>query len=339
MRAGVYKGNSLIQTEEIPTPNPGPNQIVVRVKYSAICGSDVHGWQYDVVAPGHVLGHEFYGEVHSIGSNVSKWKVGDRVTGGGEPPPALDTNLVRGPRFNYRTQGMTRVEIRAYAEYMLMEEWAALKIPNEVSDEEASLAEPISVAVHAVRKSNLKLGDTVLIIGAGPIGLFCIQTAKAAGASNVIVSELNDSRRTAAKAVGADHLINPGSENLDNRLMELTGGKGADIVFECAAAKPTIDQALDSATRNGQVILVAIPWAPVSIMPVNWQAREIELITVFGAKPIDWRIGLELVRTGKINVSPLINESSFIQLDNLQEAFKTLSDPSSTDQIQMIVKL
>ena len=74
-------------------------------------------------------------------------------------------------------------------------------------------------------------------------------------------------------------------------------------------------------------------------MPVNWQAREIELITVFGAKPIDWRIGLELVRTGKINVSPLINESSFIQLDNLQEAFITLSNPSSTDQIQMIVKL
>lgn len=339
MRAGVYKGNSLIQTEEIPTPNPGPNQIVVRVKYSAICGSDVHGWQFDAVAPGHVLGHEFYGEVQSIGSNVSKWQIGDRVTGGGEPPPELDTNLVRGPRFNYRTQGMTKVEIRAYAEYMLMEEWAALEIPNEVSDEEASLAEPISVAVHAVRKSNLRLGDNVLVIGAGPIGLFCIQTAKAAGAKNVIVSELNPSRRKAAHEVGADHVINPGAENLEDSLMDLTDGNGADIVFECAAAKPTIDQALDSATRGGQVVLVAIPWAPVSIMPVNWQAREIELITVFGAKPLDWRIGLELVRTGKINVSPLINESSFIPLDSLQDAFTTLSDPSSTDQIQMIVKL
>lgn len=339
MRAGVYKGNSLIQTEEIPNPKPGPNQIVVRIKYSAICGSDVHGWQYDAVAPGHVLGHEFYGEIYSVGTNVSQWQIGDRVTGGGEPPPELDTDLVRGPRYNYRTQGMTTVLIRAYAEYMLMEEWAALEIPAEVSDEEASLAEPISVAVHAVRKSNIKLGDTVLVIGAGPIGLFCIQTAKAAGARKVIVSELNSFRRKAAQEVGADHVINPGSENLDGKLMDLTDGKGADIVFECAAAKPTIDQALACATRGGQIVLVAIPWAPVSIMPVNWQAREIELITVFGAKPLDWRIGLELVRTGKIDVSPLIHESSFIPLDGLQDAFKTLSDPSTTDQIQMIVKL
>ncbi|MCH7816691.1 MAG: alcohol dehydrogenase catalytic domain-containing protein [Proteobacteria bacterium] len=161
MKAAVYKGKQRFEIEEIPTPSPGPDQVLVKVHFCAICGTDVHAFLYDIAPPGTVLGHEFAGDVVEVGPSVTEWKVGDRVIGGGgDPPPGHEPLTRTHPRYNYRTMGFPEGSIRGYAEYVLMEEWQPILIPDGISDEEAAMCEPTAVAVHAVRNSDLKLGET-----------------------------------------------------------------------------------------------------------------------------------------------------------------------------------
>ena len=337
MRAAVYKGNQRLEVEEIPTPEPGAGQVLVDVKYCAICGTDVHGFLYDVVPPGTVLGHEYCGTIAKVGPGVSTWKEGDRVVGGGgTPPPGQEAPLRTKPRYNYHAEGFSGKKLRAYAEYVLMEEWEPIPIPEGVTDEEAALCEPCSVAVHAVRRSRLELGDSVAVLGAGPIGLLCLQVAKASGAGRVIVSEPSATRRAAALELGADEVVDPTEEDVVSRMVSLTDGLGPQIVFECAAAKPTLDQALNMVRRWGQIMLVAIAWEPVEVLPADWMAHEIELRSSFGSSPENWRTSLDLIRSGSVRMGPLLTEAGFIPMDQIQQAFESLIKP--TTQLQMVVK-
>ena len=337
MKAAVYQGKQRFSIEDVPTPSPGPGQVLIKVKYCAICGTDVHAFLYDVAPPGSVMGHEYCGTITQLGHGVSKWKEGDRVVGGGGMPPAGVVIDQKGdPRFNYRTMGFAHTRPRAYAEYVLNEEWEPVPIPAGVSDETAALSEPCSVAVRAVRRSHLKLGDSVAVLGAGPIGLLCLQAAKAAGAGSVFVSEPAPARAKAALGLGADAVIDPLKEDPVERMVALTGGHGPHVVFECAAAKNTLDQAMTMVRRAGQVVLVAIAWEPTEVLPVDWMAREVSLQTSFGGKAEDWPVALELIRTGKIDMEPLLNEAGYLPLDGIQEAFEALVKPST--QLQMVVK-
>ena len=336
MRAAVYAGNRQFDVKEIPTPAPGPNQVQLEVKYSAICGTDVHAFLYDQVPPGIVLGHEFCGSIASVGSDVTGWKVGDRVVGGGgTPPPGTGLAFATDPRYKYREVGFTGRPLRGYAEYVILEDWEPMTIPDGVSDEAASLCEPCAVAVRATRHSNIKLGDRVAVLGAGPIGLFCIQTIRAAGAREVYVSEPVQARAEAALAVGADVVLDPTSEDVVERLEELTGGIGPDLVFDCAGARPTLDQAMNIVRRDGQVMLVAVAWEETPLLPVDWMSREVSIQSTWGARDQDWQIALELFRAGKVVVGPMLTESSFIPMDDIQAAFESLFSP--TTELQMVV--
>ena len=337
MKAAVYKGKHRFEIADIPTPTPGPSQLLVKVHSCGICGTDVHAVMYEIAPPGTVLGHEFSGTVVKTGSQVSRWKAGDRVVGGGGEPPAGDQPASRShPRYNYRTMGFQGGRTRAYAEYVLMEEWEPLALPAGVPDDHASLTEPCAVAVHAVRNSGLKLGDSVGVLGAGPIGLLCLQAAKAAGAGKVFVSEPAPARSRAAAALGADAVLDPTKEDVTGKLVDLTGGQGPDVIFDCAGIRSTLDQAMNTVRRSGQVVLVAVPWEPLPLLPVDWMAREIRLHTSWGSSPGDWKISLELMRSGKISMKPLLSESSFIPLEGIEKAFEALMKPST--QLQMVVR-
>ncbi len=337
MRAAVYKGNQQFAIEEMADPTPGPGQVVVNVAFCAICGTDVHAFLYDIAPAGTVMGHEYSGTVSAIGPGVTGLAVGDRVVGGGgEPPPGGPATGARGARFNYRTEGFAGGRVLGYAERVLMEEWQPIPTPEGVSDQEAAMCEPCAVAVHAVRLSQLKLGDAVAVLGAGPIGLLCMQVARAAGAGKVIVSEPAPARAEAARRLGADALIDPTELDAAERIVELTDGLGPDVVFECAASRSTLDQALDMARRGGQVVLVAIAWEPTAVLPPNWIARQVSLQSTFGADPQDWRIALELIRAGKVTMEPLVSEASFLPLADIQTAFEALCEPST--QVQMVVQ-
>ena len=339
MRAAVYKGGKRFAIEEIPDPTPGPGQVVVDVHYSAICGSDVHQFMYDIAPVGEVMGHEYSGVVSAVGDGVARWKEGDRVIGGGgEPTPeAQARNRTLGDRFNWRLESRAGTgRTMGYAEKVILAEWEPISIPDGVSDEEAAMCEPTASAVHAVRLSQMRLGDTVVVLGAGPIGLLCMQAARAAGASKVIVSEPALVRAEAARKLGAYAVVNPIEEDAVERVVELTDGRGPDVVFECAGAKGTLDQALNMVRRNGQVVLVAILWEETGVLPPDWMGREVNLQTVFGLRPEDWRISLELMQSGQVTMEPLVSEASFLPLDEIQGAFEALCNPSN--QVQMVVR-
>ena len=337
MKAAVYRGERRLVVEEIPTPSPAPGQVLVRVRYCAICGTDVHAYMYDAPPPGTVMGHEYCGTIASVGEGVTRWREGDRVVGGGGTAPAGNLPSFKAPRFNYRTMGFDSKPVRAYAEYVVMEEWDPLGVPDGVSNEDASLCEPLAVAVHAVRRSALRLGDSVAVLGGGPIGLFCAQAARAAGASRVIVSEPAPARAQAALDLGADAVVDPRSGDAVEEVLAHTDGQGPDVVFDCAGAPPTLDQAMNMVRREGQVMLVALAWEPTPLLPVDWIAREISLATTFSSSSEDWTIAFDLLSSGRARTGPMLSESSFIPLDDIQQAFDDLMHPST--QLQMIVSI
>ena len=332
MRAAVYEGKQRFDVREVPTPDVGPGQILVRVGHSAICGTDVHGFQADVVPPGSIMGHEFSGTVAQLGEGVTGWTVGDRLTGGGgSPPPGVSGEFFSDPRLNFRTHGWQSQPAwaRAYAEYVQMEAWLPIPIPEGLSDVSAAMGEPCAAAVHAVRRSRLQIGNSVGVIGAGPLGLFVMQIARAGGADNIVVSEPAEARREAAVKLGADAVIDPLAEDPVDRMVSLTSGLGPDIVFECAGGRLTLHQALDMVRPHGQVVLVALAWEPTPVVSVDWIARYIDLTTTFGHTPEDWRIALSLMRSKRVDLESLLPESSFIPLDGIQAAFDALVKPTT----------
>ena len=337
MKAAVYTGNRRFEVRDIPTPEPEPGQLLVKIILSAICGTDVHAFQYDLARPGSVLGHEFVGTVTQVGSTDSRWAVGDTVVGGGgQPPPGKEPPTRSHPRYNYRTMGFGGGRTRAYAEYIIMEEWEPVALPEGVPEEAAALTEPCAVAVHAIRNSGMKLGDTVGILGAGPIGMLCVQAARAAGAKAVYVSEPATARAETALKLGADAVFNPNDEDMTERMVELTGGVGPDVVFDCAGFKSTLDDAFNTVRRSGRVVLVAVPWEPLPLLPADWMAREIEFKASWGSLPADWQIALDLMRTGKVSTSEMVSGTGFVPLDDIQETFEGLMKP--TTQLQVVLK-
>ena len=337
MRAAVYKSKQNLVVEEIPTPEPQSDEVQIKISHSAICGTDVHVYLYDIAPPDTVLGHEFAGEISKVGSDVTRFKVGDRVIGlGGTPPPGKESPLRRQDQYNYRLEGITNTRTRGYAEYTVAKEWEPLRLPDQVSNLEGALAEPCAIVTRAVRLSNQKLGDTVAVLGAGPIGLLCLQAAKAAGATKVIVSEPSEARRSVALELGADAVVDPTSQDPVKAIIELTDGAGPHVVYECAAAKPTLHDALDMVRRKGNVMLVALAWEDVPLLPVDWAGKEIQLNTTFASEPYDFKVAVDLIASKKFILEPLLSDTDTIELKDIEEAFESLIKPSN--QIQMVIK-
>jgi (R,R)-butanediol dehydrogenase/meso-butanediol dehydrogenase/diacetyl reductase len=339
LRAAVYKGDQRIEVEDVPELEVGPGQILVRVKYCSVCGTDVHGFMYDVVPAGHIMGHEFSGAVSVVGSDVSRWRVGDRVVGGGGSPPAGSPGVFSAnPRFNFRKDGWSSQPpwASAYAEFVLMEEWEPTPIPDGVSELQAALAEPLATAVHAVRGSGLRVGDSVAVLGAGPIGLFTMQVAKVGGASKVIAVEPAPARASAALEIGASDVIDPVNADVEESLAEVTGGLGPDLVFDCAGVKSSLQTALTSARHGGRVVVVALAWEDSPVLPVDWISRDLTMTTSLAWAPEDWRIGLDLISDGRVLTEPLLPPGSIIGLDGVQAAFEALTSPN--EQIKIVVE-
>lgn len=336
MKAAVYKGPRHLEVEEVPTPKPGPGQVLVKVKYCAICGSDVHRFQHGIMLEGAVMGHEHCGVIADLGQGVDGWQVGDRVVcGGGTPPPNTPAHASMLPRFNYRTYSLTPQPPGGFAEYVLLDAWRLLPIPEEVSDEAACLTEPCSVAVHAVRLSGLKLRDRVAVIGAGPIGLLSLQAARAAGAGAVSVTEPVPLRRDAAFKLGADHVLDPSDTNVVDEIVRLTDGIGPDVVIETAGAGPTLQQALEMVRRDGMVVAAGVSWNPVPVATADWFGREVVMKAIYGSVPAEWQHSLQLMKTGGFQVEPLLTGKAFVPLDDIQEAFENLLNPK--EEIQIVI--
>ena len=336
MKAAVTRGTQQIQVEDVPTPEPGSNQVLVKIKYSAICGSDVHRFQYGMMNSGSIMGHEYIGEVVQLGSDVTLLNEGDRVvSGGGESHEGVPARSAA-DRYSARTMGLKAPPQGGFAEYIVLDEWRPLVIPKNVSDELAVLAEPASIAVHAVRTSKFSIGDSVVVMGAGPIGLLTMQVLNAAGAGAVYVSEPATARADAARVLGATIVMNPTEEDVVSKILEISGGPGVPIAFDAAAAQPTLQQGLEMVRRGGQVLVVSMAWENVDLLTVEWIGREVEMKASYGSQPIDWRTVLNLMERGLLSEQAMVTDESFIGFDEMQSSMERLMKPDEHVQLVLV---
>jgi 2-desacetyl-2-hydroxyethyl bacteriochlorophyllide A dehydrogenase len=337
MKAAVMRGTQRIAVEDVPTPEPGPDQVLVKIKYSAICGSDVHRFQYGMMNSGSVMGHEYIGEVVQTGSDVTLLKEGDRVvSGGGTPPPGAPKSFGQADRYSARTMGLGAITVGGFAEYVTLNEWLPLRIPDNVSDELAVLAEPAAIALHAVRRSSFRIGDTTVVMGAGPIGLLVMQALNAGGAEAVIVSEPSPARAEAARNLGASLVLNPLDEDVVAKVLDISGGPGVPLAFDAAAAKPTIQQGLEMVRRGGQVLVVSMAWENVDLLTVEWIGREVEMKASYGSEPADWRTVLNLMSRGQLSEKSMVTDESFVGFDEMQSSMERLMKPDENVQIVLV---
>lgn len=329
MKAVAFAGPGKMELRDFPDPAPADGEVVVKIAYCGICGSDLH--EYASSGPSlrgagvfqPVMGHEFTGIVSAVGSGVSGHKEGDPVVihPGGSCGKCYyctsgQANLCADQQgTGYRRHG-------AYSEYTAVRADQALPLPDAGWLEAAALTEPLGVAMRAVNRGGMTAGETVYIAGGGPIGLLAVIAAKRKGAGRVIVSEPAASRRDLAKSLGADDVIDPaGSASLQVR--ELTGGLGADLSIEAVGIVPTMDDCLAATRRGGRIVVAGAFEVPYSVMLLNLLVQEHSIIGTFGYNE-EFAEARDLIVSGAVDVSPLISRT--VALGELPAAFEEITN-------------
>ena len=263
MKAAVLHGVHDLRVQDLPDPEPASNEVLIRVEAAGLCGTDVHMWEgtnQEGTFP-FVPGHEWSGEVVEVGKDVKMVSIGDRVVAEVPIPCHICDNCKDGMEPNmcpdFELYGFSWENPGGMAEYTLAREERLFKIPDNVSYEEASLVEPVSVAYHGVWGSGGGVAphDRVVVFGAGPIGLFAMLSCKASGAP-VIVVEPQPFRRRMALDLGADVTLDPMDGNLVEQVLDHTGGRGATMVLECSGSNGALAATLDVIAKQGRIVLI-----------------------------------------------------------------------------------
>ena len=190
--------------------------------------------------------------------------------------------------------------------------------------------------MHAVRRSKFSIGDSVVVMGAGPIGLLTMQVLNAGGAGAVYVSEPATARAEAARVLGATVVMNPTNEDVVSKVLEISGGPGVPIAFDAAAARPTLQQGLEMVRRGGQVLVVSMACEDVDLLTVEWIGREVEMKASYGSQPIDWRTVLKLMERGLLSKQAMVTDESFIGFDEMQSSMERLMKPEEHVQLVLV---
>jgi len=333
MKAVVFHGKDDIRIENVKVPEIGENEILLRVHAASICGTDLK-----IISNGHfkipdgetrILGHEMAGEITAVGSEVKHLGVGTRISvapniGCGICNECVggNTNLCQ----NYGALGITLDG--AFAEYVripsqYIQQGNIFCLPDSVTYEEASLAEPLSTIINGSEACNIKPADIVLVIGAGPIGILHLMFAKIRGAQRVIVSELLNERREQVRRFGADFVIDPSKDDLKGVLMELSYGRGPDVIIVAAPSAKAQESSLELIARGGRINFFGGLIKGQEIINFNSNLihyKQVYVTGTTGSNIMQYRRAMELIISRRINVSSLI--SAKFSLDRAHEAFK-----------------
>lgn len=315
VKTALGHGNlDVIEREE---PIAGKDQVKILVKYAGICGSDLHTYEgkYKVNAP-VTLGHEFAGEVVEIGENVTEVKVGDRVTSETTFYICGECKFCKSQDYNLCSsrKGLGTQQDGGFTKYVVARKESIHILPKDVDYLSASITEALACAHHAVAKSNIKKDDVVVVLGPGPIGLLVAQIAKAYEATVIITGlEKDNSRLDKGKELGIDFALDIQHEDVKQTVNELTNGYGADIVFECTGAPPSVNFGLDLLTKKGQYVQVGI--FPTTEVLVDFEKIIQKELTITGCrsqKPSDWEPSLQLMNDKKVDAKALISHQFHI---------------------------
>ena len=334
MKAVVIKQKSVLSIEHVPTPQAGPGEVVVEVKYCGICGSDIRLLADGYFPVGLIPGHEFCGRLSEVGTGVDGWFVGDRVTATPVVMCGTCRYCLHGQWHHcsrIKTVGVNLEVPGAFAEYVKVKAEMLHRLPGEVTDEEAASVEPCAVSLRAVGRSGIKIGNSVVIFGAGSIGLFVLQCARLAGAKSIYVIEPAQGRACAATALGADRVFDPAQVSAHVEVAKLCED-GADVAFVCTAASPSLQQAVETVRKQGRVMLVS-GGGPAEVIPELWMWKEVEVSGSFSYLD-EFSQALELFRQQKVKVEGMI--SDIVPLERAPQMFRDLVTPSS--QIKVLVR-
>ncbi|KAG6169806.1 hypothetical protein E4U48_000501 [Claviceps purpurea] len=351
MKAVRFYGKRDIRLDTIEIPPVGPGKVKIAPKFCGICGSDLHeylGGANLIPTPSHphpitkealpiTLGHEFSGIVQEVGEGVESIKPGDRVC---VQPIIYDgdcRSCVRGLVNCCDSNGFVGLSGwgGGLSETMVVPESCVKRLPDNVSLEEGALVEPLAVGWHAVEISPYMKTDSVLILGAGPIGLAVCQVLVARGCTNIIVCEVSTRRREFATEFGAHHTIDPIHENMVARVAELTGNRGADVGFDCAGAQAALDTAFESLKARGTLVNIAV-WENRAALAMNGLVfRERNYMGVATYSLGDFEAVLDAIATGKMKPAGMITKT--IQLDRVvDDGFHALINDKE-NQVKILV--
>lgn len=331
MRAMVLRGTDLA-IEEVALPPLKPGQVLARVLACGICGSDLHMAKYGVdlqaqasaqgvesamdLQAGVVMGHEFCAEVVQAAEGSEPWKPGDRVTC---VPVLINPERPLG----VETVGYSSTYPGGYGEYLILSAPMLLKVPDGLPARAAATTEPCAVGMHAVRQANVTPSDSILVMGAGPIGLMTLLWLKKDGAKHVTVSDPAAPRRELARKAGADLVLDPTTDDILARVTEASGEP--NLIFECVGIEGTLQNAVDMVQRHGRIIVVGVCMTPDTIRPLACINKHVTMQFVLGYTPEEYAEALQAIAEG-LDTLQLVTR--VVDLDTLPSAFLALSDPT-----------
>ena len=326
MKAAVLHQARDLRLEDVPTPDYGPDDVLVKIGSVGICGSDVHYWRTGaigdfVVEEPMILGHEVAGVVAEVGENVHTLKVGDRVAL--EPGvPCRHCEMCKTGRYNLcpDVQFFATPPVNgALSDYAVSPADFAYKLPDSLSLDEAALIEPLSVGIHACRRGNLTAGQSVFIAGAGPIGLTSLAAAKAFGATEVFISDVRPHRLEVAKKMGATHAFNA-EEDAEAVVNDATNGRGVDLAIECAGAEPAFLSCLKTVKTGGTVVVVGLgDKSTYSVPMIELTRKELDLKGIF-RYVYTYPAAINLLTSGAVDLKPMITHH--FPLDEMLTGFE-----------------
>ena len=317
MKALVLKQYKQFACEEVPDPEPGPDEVLVAVKACGICGSDVHGMDGSTGRrrPPIIMGHEAAGVISRVGSRVTGWAAGDRVT--------FDSTIYCG-RCAFCRRGLINLCDRrrvlgvscedyrqdgAFAEFVVLPQHILYRLPEGLAFEHAALVEPFAIALHAIRRAPPGLNDTVVAVGAGMIGLALVQALSCAGCGRLIAVDIADDRLALAAKSGATHTINSSTEDAVAEILRLTQGLGADLALEAVGMAVTVDLSLRCLRKGGAVTLIGNV-TPKTEFPL--QTAVTRELTIHGscASQGEYPACLDMLARGDLHAAPLISATA-----------------------------
>ena len=339
MRVAMYYNNQDVRLEEMPVPQIGPGELLIRIEASGVCGSDVMEWYRRDKVP-LVLGHEIAGEVAEVGEGVGQYKKGDRVSASHHVPCNTCRYCLRGHHTVCDTLRQTHFDPGGFAEYVRLPainvDRGVYPLPDEISFEEATFIEPVACVFRSLRIARLQPGQTVLVIGSGIAGLLHVHLAKVQGAARIVATDIVEKRLDAARQLGADVVLDA-REDLPSRLRGVNDGWLADLVLVCTGVRSAQIQGIESVERGGTVLFFA-PTDPGVTVPLSindlFFRNDITLATSYAGSPGDHVEALELIRLRRLRVKEMITHR--FGLAEIGEAFKLVAE--ARDSIKIIIE-
>ena len=314
--------------EDTAMPTIGHNDVLIRVKKTAICGTDMHIYNWDewaqrTIPVPMVVGHEFMGEIVEIGSEVKGFAAGDRVSAEGHITCGVCRNCRAGNRHLCRqTEGIGVNRAGAFAEYISVPAFNVYKLPDEISDEIASLYDPFGNAVHTALAQDM-VGEDILITGAGPIGAMAAAISKHVGAQNIVVTDINDFRLDLAKKLGATRTVNIQKEKLEDVMRELNMTEGFDVGLEMSGAPAGFNQMLDVINHGGRIALLGLLPNGAGINWDNVIFKGLEIRGIYGRRMFEtWYKMSAMIKSG-LNIEPIITHR--MKADDFANGFELIN--------------